>query len=220
LQSAKEIELLYGTTNSRLISEMLMANKIEEIESFIPANLPAEALAEMRLGERNLKNESNQELINFVLSFGQINTSFGSVSADLLFDNGKINNLPQKIKPFGAMGGGSSPSSGGGRGSGGSSGGRGRADFVGSRTSSSTRSTTERASAIGPSESPVWKGFANYRDSIKTNGLSGKNKQYYEWDYLHGDIEVYNANRKHLGSLDPITGEISKPPVKTRRLEL
>ena len=55
---------------------------------------------------------------------------------------------------------------------------------------------------------------------IRTNGLSGKKRRYYEKDYTHGDLEVYDRNGKHVGSADPKTGEIVKPPVKGRRRDV
>ena len=64
----------------------------------------------------------------------------------------------------------------------------------------------DRKYNITKAERPVWKTFDNYRDGIKTSG-KGKKKQYYEWDYTHNDIEYYDSNKLHLGSLDPCTGE-------------
>ncbi|UUM22179.1 hemagglutinin repeat-containing protein [Mycoavidus sp. SF9855] len=63
-------------------------------------------------------------------------------------------------------------------------------------------------------ESPVWNGLQNAGNGIKTDG-----KQYYEWDNTHKDIEVYNKNDKHMGSMDPITGNIYKPAVPGRKLK-
>ncbi|UTA66876.1 colicin E3/pyocin S6 family cytotoxin [Emticicia sp. 21SJ11W-3] len=37
-----------------------------------------------------------------------------------------------------------------------------------------------------------------------------------EWDYQHGDVEVYNNKGKHQGSADPNTGEMTKEPVPGR----
>lgn len=68
--------------------------------------------------------------------------------------------------------------------------------------------------------SDVWKGFKTYRGSIKTNGASGSKKRYYEWDYTHQDIEVYDSKGKHLGSMDPFNGEMYKPAVKGRTIKL
>ena len=75
-------------------------------------------------------------------------------------------------------------------------------------------------SGISKSESPVWGGFQPWRGSIKTNGLSGAKKRYYEWDYTHSDIEVYNQKGKHLGSMDPITKKMTKPAVPGRKIDI
>jgi hypothetical protein len=42
----------------------------------------------------------------------------------------------------------------------------------------------------------------------------------YEWDRLHGELEVYNIRGRHLGVVDPETGKFSKPPVKGRRIDV
>ncbi|MFJ4624188.1 RHS repeat-associated core domain-containing protein, partial [Streptomyces sp. NPDC088812] len=73
-------------------------------------------------------------------------------------------------------------------------------------------------SKITPSQSPIWKRFKSYKGKTKTNGKSGSKRRYYEWDYTHGDIEMYGSGKKHMGSLDPITGEKYKGPVKGRTL--
>ena len=41
----------------------------------------------------------------------------------------------------------------------------------------------------------------------------------YEWDSQHGDLEKYNKNGQHQGSIDAKTGERTKPPVKGRKIE-
>jgi hypothetical protein len=69
----------------------------------------------------------------------------------------------------------------------------------------------ERKFNVKKADSPVWKELDHFRDDIKTNGLSGKDKRYYEWDYTHNDIEVYDrGGRIHLGSINPITGDFIK----------
>ena len=60
-------------------------------------------------------------------------------------------------------------------------------------------------------QSPVWKEFKPYRGEYKTNGLKGKDEQFYKWDKRHNDIEVFNGNGKHLGSMDPVNGKMYKP---------
>ena len=42
----------------------------------------------------------------------------------------------------------------------------------------------------------------------------------YTWDSLHGEIEVFNRRGRHLGVLHPVTGELIKPAVRGRRLNL
>jgi len=68
---------------------------------------------------------------------------------------------------------------------------------------------------INPSkaDSPIWQGFRNAGNGVRTDG-----KQFYEWDYTHNDIEVYNKRGEHVGSMDPVSGEIYKPGVPGRKL--
>ena len=68
------------------------------------------------------------------------------------------------------------------------------------------------------SSSPVWKKTKTYRGTVRTNGLKGKSRQYYEWDHTHGDIEVYDRKGIHLGSADPSSGKIYKPAVPGRTI--
>ena len=60
----------------------------------------------------------------------------------------------------------------------------------------------------------------------KQGDKSGKRKRWkdsdgniYEWDYQHGDVEKYDKRGNHKGSIDPKTGEQTKPPIKGRRIE-
>jgi len=63
----------------------------------------------------------------------------------------------------------------------------------------------------GPSQSPIWNNLEAFQGKIRTNGVSGKGRQYYRWDYTHGDIEVYDRNGFYRGSIDPLTGEMYRP---------
>jgi len=45
-------------------------------------------------------------------------------------------------------------------------------------------------------------------------------KRLYTWDALHGEVEVFNGRGKHLGSLDPITGEMIQPAVPGRTIDV
>lgn len=42
----------------------------------------------------------------------------------------------------------------------------------------------------------------------------------YEHDPLHGDLEVYTKRGHHLGSMDPVTGEFSRPAEKGRTVDV
>ena len=42
----------------------------------------------------------------------------------------------------------------------------------------------------------------------------------YEWDSLHGEIEVYTKRGRHLGALDPVNGVRIKGPEKGRRIDV
>jgi hypothetical protein len=70
---------------------------------------------------------------------------------------------------------------------------------------------------ILPAQSPVWKALKPYRDKVKRNE---KGDRYYQWDYTHGDIEEYNSRGEHLGSIDPITNERTKPAVNGRTIKI
>ncbi|MBI4775404.1 MAG: hypothetical protein HY788_14745 [Deltaproteobacteria bacterium] len=45
-------------------------------------------------------------------------------------------------------------------------------------------------------------------------------KRLYTWDSLHGEIEVFNARGKHLGSVDPVTGALLKDAVRGRTIDV
>jgi len=73
-----------------------------------------------------------------------------------------------------------------------------------------------RDRVINPSKqsSPVWK---NLKPSSKT-GFRTDGRNFYKWDHTHNDIEVFNARGKHIGSMNPTTGEMYKPAVPTHRV--
>jgi filamentous hemagglutinin len=62
-------------------------------------------------------------------------------------------------------------------------------------------------------DSPVWQGLDSAGNGVKTDG-----KLFYEWDYTHNDIEVYNKRGVHLGSMDPVSGDMYKDAVPGRKL--
>ncbi len=77
----------------------------------------------------------------------------------------------------------------------------------------------ERKTNPTKSESKVWRDFEHYKRDIKTNGKSGSAREYYQWDHLHNDIEVYDSNFNHKGSMDPRSGLTHKPAVVGRKLK-
>ncbi|WP_133680532.1 colicin E3/pyocin S6 family cytotoxin [Paludibacterium purpuratum] len=42
----------------------------------------------------------------------------------------------------------------------------------------------------------------------------------YTWDSLHGEIEVYNKRGRHLGVVDPVTGNLIKDAVRGRKIDV
>ncbi len=63
-------------------------------------------------------------------------------------------------------------------------------------------------------------------DNCRVVGIEGgrkiyKDEQenvYYTWDSLHGELEIFNKNGRHLGVADPITGTLIKPAVRGRKI--
>jgi|GEM_PF-6962241 AAA ATPase containing von Willebrand factor type A (vWA) domain len=76
----------------------------------------------------------------------------------------------------------------------------------------------KRTENLTKGESEVWQDLDNVKGSDRKTSGQGKSKQYYEWDHTHNDIEVYDKNGNHLGSMDPTTGEMYKPAVPGRRI--
>lgn len=73
---------------------------------------------------------------------------------------------------------------------------------------------------ITKATSPTWQSFKPFRGPIKANGLTGSKKEFYTWDYTHCDIEVFDKNGNHKGSMDPKTDEMTKPAVPGRRIQI
>ena len=77
----------------------------------------------------------------------------------------------------------------------------------------------DRVFNVSRQENPIWRGLTNFRSGIRTSG-SGRNKRYYEGDNTHNDIEVYDRRGNHLGSMNPVTGEMYKPAVPGRTIDI
>jgi hypothetical protein len=89
-----------------------------------------------------------------------------------------------------------------------------------SSTQESNQASGEKAKDPKKSKTSFWDKLKEWRQGIKTNGESGKNRRYYHKDRTHGDVEGYDREGRHLGSFDPHTGIRTKPPVQGRRLDM
>ena len=50
--------------------------------------------------------------------------------------------------------------------------------------------------------------------------IDSKGRRVYEWDYRHGELEVYRtSDGSHLGAFDPTTGQQMRPPIKNRNIK-
>ena len=85
---------------------------------------------------------------------------------------------------------------------------------------SNYQDAVSRSQNPSKNESKVWSSLDNVRGKSRKTSGHGKNKRYYEWDYTHNDIEVYDKDGFHLGSMDPVTGEMYKPAVKGRKIKV
>ena len=79
---------------------------------------------------------------------------------------------------------------------------------------------------VPPPEDDVLPAFPNAeRVRAKTWFAGGKRRRWkdgkyiIEWDYRHGNVELYDLSGRHLGEYDPNTGEQVKPAVPSRTVE-
>jgi len=73
----------------------------------------------------------------------------------------------------------------------------------------------ERVTNPSKADSPVWRAALPFKNGMRRNG-----DEIWDWDATHNDIEAYDLRGRHLGSRDPITGEMYKPAVPGRRIDL
>ena len=71
---------------------------------------------------------------------------------------------------------------------------------------------------VSKQNSKIFNKFKSVKGKSYRYSGTGKSKKYYDWDFTHNDIEVYDKNGKHLGSMNPSTGKMYKDAVKGRRL--
>ena len=77
----------------------------------------------------------------------------------------------------------------------------------------------DRITNVSKAESKIWKKLQSAKNGLKKSG-SGKNLRYYSWDNLHNEIEVFDRFGKHLGVMDPTTGQIIKSAVRGRSIKI
>jgi hypothetical protein len=80
---------------------------------------------------------------------------------------------------------------------------------------------------IAPSESFIWRELGDHKPiggrTAKTNGLSGKDRRIYQYDYggAHpAQIEVYDARGRHLMAINPITGALVHGPDPRKKINV
>ncbi|WP_245584171.1 colicin E3/pyocin S6 family cytotoxin, partial [Saccharospirillum impatiens] len=83
-----------------------------------------------------------------------------------------------------------------------------------------TSSANARRANPSKSESEVWNSSQSVGNGRRSNGERGRNREYYEWDHTHNDIEVYDYRGQHKGSKDPVTGEMYKDAVEGRTIDI
>ena len=83
---------------------------------------------------------------------------------------------------------------------------------------SNTTSNSKRKTNVSKHESEIFNSFEKVKGKTYRTSGKGRDRRYYDWDYTHNDIEVYDRNGNHLGSMDPTTGEMYKDAVAGRKL--
>lgn len=72
-----------------------------------------------------------------------------------------------------------------------------------------------------PRPSPCFlDGLEKFPGRVPARWRSRDGSRLYEWDHLHGHIEVYNRRGLHLGVLDAVTGERIGLAVRGRRISV
>jgi len=61
--------------------------------------------------------------------------------------------------------------------------------------------------------------YIGARNGEKRWRSKDKNK-IYTWDWVHGEIEVFSKQGRHLGAIDAISGEFIKGSVAGRKIDV
>ena len=79
---------------------------------------------------------------------------------------------------------------------------------------------------VAPGESFIWQNLERGKDGrTRTNGVSGKNALHFSFDHggggrHHSEIEVFDSRGRHLGTIDPLSGEWIGDAVKGRKMDM
>ncbi|MBE7519090.1 MAG: hypothetical protein HS107_07560 [Thermoflexaceae bacterium] len=67
-------------------------------------------------------------------------------------------------------------------------------------------------------------GFLDRQVRVRRKGYalwkSPAGDRYYTWDGLHGEVEVWDSQGRHLGAANATTGKTVKKAVRGRKIEL
>ena len=71
-----------------------------------------------------------------------------------------------------------------------------------------------------PKPKPCFLDFCEQYKVINGRKTFRQDNKYYQWDELHGEIEVYNKRGIHLGALDAISGKQIKDAERGRKIDV
>lgn len=73
---------------------------------------------------------------------------------------------------------------------------------------------------LPPKEGPFLRGLERIPRQGRSRWRNPDASRLYEWDSLHGELEVYTMRGRHLGSVNPHTGALIKHAVKGRTIDV
>ena len=71
-----------------------------------------------------------------------------------------------------------------------------------------------------PKDAPFLRILVRAHRSEGQRWTDSTGERFYEWDGLHGELEVYNSRGRHLGAVDPSTGRVTKPAERGRSIDV
>ncbi|MDX1920542.1 MAG: hypothetical protein SFU25_07420 [Candidatus Caenarcaniphilales bacterium] len=88
LEAAKEFELLYGTSNSRQITDALISSGNTNLDNFIPDHLPQTALDEMKISFQRMGVEGAHNLYHNLSNIPIAGIAFGAIDSFIYANQG------------------------------------------------------------------------------------------------------------------------------------